>query len=334
MLTSSMIAAVVEEENGPFVLRERARPEPAPGEVLVRIEASGTNPLDTKIRSGQAPHARQPLPATLGMDLAGTVVALGAGIDRFQVGDTVYGFAGGVGGLQGSHAQYGAFDARLLARKPASLSMQAASVLPLVVITAWEGLVDRAQVKAAQTVLIQGGAGGVGQVAVQIALARGAKVFATDFGDDLDYVRAMGAVAIDAKRDVASYVAEHTDGQGFDLVYDTVGGPVLDASFEAVRRFGHVVSCLGWGTHKLAPLSFKQATYSGVFTLQPLIADEGRAHFGDILDEARKLVETGKLSPRLDPRAFALKDLGPAYDAVLGTNGAPRQRGKIAITIS
>jgi NADPH:quinone reductase-like Zn-dependent oxidoreductase len=143
----------------------------------------------------------------------------------------------------------------------------------------------------------------------------------------------MGAVAIDAKRDVASYVAEHTDGQGFDLVYDTVGGPVLDASFEAVRRFGHVVSCLGWGTHKLAPLSFKQATYSGVFTLQPLIADEGREHFGDILDEARKLVETGKLSPRLDPRAFALEDLGLAYDAVLGTNGAPRQRGKIAIKI-
>ena len=334
MLTSSMIAAVVEEENGSFVLRERARPEPAPGQVLVRIEASGTNPLDTKIRSGQAPHAQQPLPATLGMDLAGTVVALGTGVTRFEVGDAVYGFAGGVGGLQGSHAQYGAFDARLLARKPKSLSMQEASVLPLVVITAWEGLIDRAQVKEGQTVLIQGGAGGVGHVAVQIALARGAKVFATDFGDDLDYVRGLGAVAIDATRDVAGYVAEHTDGQGFDLVYDTVGGPVLDASFEAVRRFGHVVSCLGWGTHKLAPLSFKQATYSGVFTLHPLIADEGRSHFGDILDEARKFVDTGKLSPRLDPRAFAIEDLATAYDAVLGTNGAPRQRGKIAITTS
>ncbi|URD59815.1 zinc-dependent alcohol dehydrogenase family protein [Sphingomonas sp. KRR8] len=334
MPSSSMIAAVVEQENGPFVLRELARPTPAPGEVLVRIEASGTNPLDTKIRAGQAAHARQPLPATLGMDLAGTVVALGASVDRFAVGEAVYGFGGGVGGLQGSHAQYGAFDARLLARKPASLSMGEAAILPLVVITAWEGLVDRARIRAGQTVLIQGGAGGVGQVAVQIALARGAKVFATDVGAELDFVRAMGAVAIDAKRDVASYVAEHTEGQGFDLVYDTVGGPVLDASIEAVRRFGHVVSCLGWGTHKLAPLSFKQATYSGVFTLHPLIANEGRAHFGDILEEARKLVDAGRLVPRLDPRAFTLEDLGAAYDAVLGANGAPRQRGKIAVTMS
>lgn len=330
---TTMTAAVVETTDGPFILRELARPEPGAGQVLVQIAASGTNPLDTKIRAGEAAHAQQPLPAILGMDLAGTVVAIGDGVVGFRIGDAVFGLTGGVGGLQGSHAQFAAVDARLLARKPASITTRQASVLPLVVITAWEGLIDRAQIRAGQTVLVQGGAGGVGHVAVQIALARGAKVFATALPGDLDYVRSLGATPINASVEVEAYVAEHTGGAGFDVVYDTLGGPVLDASFRAVKRFGHVVSCLGWGTHKLAPLSFKQATYSGVFTLHTLLADEGRAHFGEILTEAAALVEAGKLAPRLDPRSFSIEDLATAYDAVLGVNGAARQQGKIAVTI-
>lgn len=329
----TMTAAVVEETGGPFVLRAIARPEPRRGEVLVQIAASGTNPLDTKIRAGEAAHAQQPLPAILGMDLAGTVAAIGSGVESFRVGEAVFGLTGGVGGLQGSQAQFASVDARLLARKPAALTMQEAAVLPLVIITAWEGLVDRAQVREGQTVLIQGGAGGVGHVAVQIALARGAKVYATARGNDLDYVRSLGAIPIDGNAEPEAYVAEHTSGRGFDLVYDTLGGPVLDASFRAVKRFGHVVSCLGWGTHKLAPLSFKQATYSGVFTLHTLLADEGREHFGEILEQAGALVAEAKLLPRLDPRTFSMAEIGAAYDAVLGRNGAKRQQGKIAITI-
>jgi NADPH:quinone reductase-like Zn-dependent oxidoreductase len=329
-----MTAAVVEATNGPFILREVERPEAGPGQVLVQIEASGTNPLDAKIRSGEAPHANQLLPAILGMDLAGTVIEIGAGVENFRIGDAVFGLTGGVGGLQGSQAQFAAVDARLLARKPKSLTMPEAAVLPLVIITAWEGLIDRAQLQAGKTVLIQGGGGGVGHVAVQIALARGAKVFATALGEDLDYVRGLGAIPIDGSIEAEQYAAEHTDGRGFDLVYDTIGGPVLDASFRAVKRFGHVVSCLGWGTHKLAPLSFKQATYSGVFTLHPLLADQGRAHFGEILKSASELVDAGKLIPRLDPRTFSMEEIETAYDAVAGRNGVVRQQGKIAITIA
>jgi NADPH:quinone reductase-like Zn-dependent oxidoreductase len=327
MPSTTMTAAIVEEIDGPFVVREIARPGPGPGQVLVRIAASGTNPLDAKIRAGAAAHARQPLPAILGMDLAGTVVATGAGIERFRVGDEVFGFAGGVGGLQGSHAQFAAVDARLLALKPPSLTMREAAVLPLVVITAWEGLIDRAQLTAGKSVLVQGGGGGVGHIAVQIAVAKGARVSATARGPDLDYVRSLGAAAFDAD------AADHLSGSGFDIVFDTVGGAVLDASFAAVGRFGHVVSALGWGTHALAPLSFKQASYSGVFTLYPLLADEGRAHFGAILEEAARLVEAGALRPRLDPRHFSLAELDRAYDAVLGRNGVARQAGKVAITI-
>ena len=177
--SSTMRVLVLETADGPFASRRIPRPVAGPGQVLVEIAASGVNPLDIKIRAGAAAHARQPLPAVLGMDLAGVVRAVGAGVERFRIGDEVYGLTGGVGGLQGSLAQYAAVDADLLARKPANLSMREAAALPLIVVTAWEGLVDRAKTHAGQKVLVHGGVGGVGHVAVQIAKALGAEVFAT-----------------------------------------------------------------------------------------------------------------------------------------------------------
>ncbi|MBA3941201.1 MAG: quinone oxidoreductase [Sphingopyxis sp.] len=326
----TMKAALLDAPGGAFRLVDLPRPAPGAGEVLVRIRASGVNPLDAKIRAGAAPHARQPLPAILGMDMAGVVEAVGEGVDAFRAGDEVYGMTGGVGGLQGSLAEYAAVDATLLARKPRNLSMRDAAALPLVFITAWEGLVDRAAVRAGQQVLVQGGAGGVGHVAVQIARSFGAEVFATGRSGDGDYLRGLGAVPIDFEAsEVADYVLRYTGGRGFDLVYDTGGGHVLDASFAAVRRFGHVVSCLGWGTHALAPLSFKAATYSGVFSLHPLLTGEGRARHGAILSEATRLVEAGQLVPRVDPREFGLADAGVAHEALTASS-----KGKIVVTAS
>src|ERR1700736_2310579 len=174
-----MRAAVLDAPGAPFRLTEIERPVPGAGKVLVRIKASGVNPLDLKIQAGQAAHARQTLPAVLGIDLAGILEAVGPGVTGFRRGDEVFGMTGSVGGLQGSLAQYAAVDADLLAPKPASLSMREAAALPLIVITAWEGLVDRAAVQAGQKVLVHGGAGGVGHVAIQIARAYGADVFAT-----------------------------------------------------------------------------------------------------------------------------------------------------------
>ena len=311
---SQMTALVLETHGGPFRLTEVARPVAGPGQVLVRIRASGVNPLDTKIRAGSAGHARQPLPAILGIDLAGTVEDVGPGVTGFHRGDEVYGMTGGVGGNQGSLAQYAAVDARLLAAKPATLSLREAAALPLIFITAWEGLVDRVGVKAGQNVLVLGAGGGVGHIAVQIALAFGATVYGVDAAGKADYLRSLGAVPIDyASEDVEAYVARHTGGEGFDVVFDTVGGASLDAAFRAVKRFGHVVSSLGWGSHALAPLSFKAATYSGVFTLLPLLTGEGRDHHGAILREATKLAEAGKLMPKLDPRAFGLADTAEAH---------------------
>ncbi len=316
MTALTMQAAVLPSVDAAFQITDMPRPVAGAGQALVRVHASGLNPLDAKIRSGAAPHARHPLPAILGIDLAGVVEAVGPGVERFSAGDAVYGMTGGVGGLQGSLAQYAAVDAALLALKPARLSMAQAAALPLIAITDWEGLVDRANVGPGQAVLVLGGAGGVGHIAVQIARARGARVFAVDRADKAELLRQLGATPIDAQTPVADYVGAHTGGRGFDVVYDTVGGAVLDAAFQAVRRFGHVVSSLGWGTHALAPLSFKAATYSGVFTLHPLLTGEDRGHHGEILAEAAALAESGRLAPRLDPRSFHLADVEAAYAAL------------------
>lgn len=318
-----MTAAILDGANAPFRLAELPRPVPGAGQVLVRIHASGVNPLDTKIRAGAAAHARHPLPAILGIDMAGVVEQVGPDVEGFRPGDAVYGMTGGVGGVPGSLAEYAAVDAVLLAHKPSTLSMREAAALPLVAITAWEGLVDRARVSAGQKVLIQGGAGGVGHVAIQIARAHGAEVFATDRGARGDVIRALGATPIDAgSMGVADYVAQHSAGRGFDLVYDTIGGAALDAAFAAVRRFGHVVSALGWGSHSLAPLSFKAATYSGVFTLLPLLTGEGGERHGAILAEAARLVEAGKLRPILDPRRFGLDSVAAAHAAITDRSAA------------
>lgn len=318
----TMKAALVETANGPFRLTEVARPAPNAGEVLVRIHASGVNPLDIKIRAGAAAHARHSLPAILGLDLAGVVDAVAPDVTAFRPGDEVYGTIGGVGGIQGTLAEYAAASADLLAIKPADLTMREAAALPLVTITAWEGLVDRAKIQPGQTLLVQGGAGGIGHVAVQIGRAFGAEVFATGSAASADVIRSLGATPIDYARErVEDYVARHTGGQGFDLVYDTGGGAVLDASFQAVKRFGHVVSALGWGTHSLASLSFKDGTYSGVFTLAPLLTGIGRTHFGDILKQAARLVDAGKLAPRVDPRRFTLNTVAEAHAAVAGGTG-------------
>ncbi|WP_233869083.1 zinc-dependent alcohol dehydrogenase family protein [Paraburkholderia adhaesiva] len=326
----TMQALVLDRYDGPLELTTLPRPAPLPGEVLVRIHAAGLNPLDTKIRAGKAAHAKHPLPLVLGIDMAGVIEAVGAGVTRFKPGDAVYGMTGGVGGIQGTLAEYAAVDADLLAHKPARLSIREAAALPLAFITSWSGIVDRAGLKAGQTVLVQGGAGGVGNVSVQLALALGAQVFATASTRNQAILKELGATPIDySATGVEEYVQLHTGGTGFDLVVDTVGGVTLDASFAAVRHFGHVVSALGWGSHALAPLSFREATYSGVFTLYPLLSGQHRAHHGEILAQATQLAEAGKLTPRVDPRRFDLRTAAAGYEALVDASA----RGKIVVDI-
>jgi NADPH:quinone reductase-like Zn-dependent oxidoreductase len=324
-----MQAMLAEAPGEPLRLVQVSTPRPAAGEVLVRVLASGVNPLDAKILAGSAAHARQPLPAILGLDMAGMVVALGEGVTAFQPGDAVFGMAGGAGGHGGSLAEYMAADARLLARKPANLTMREAAALPLAFITAWEGLVDRAEVRAEDRVLVRGGAGGVGQMALQIARARGAVTFATGSPRARSAIEALGAGYVDPVEPPADVLARLTGGRGFDIIFDTAGGASLDAAFTMVRRFGHVVSALGWGVHLLAPLSFRAASYSGIFTLLPLLTGEGLDHHGAILNEAVRLAEAGGLTPALDSRRFTLSQAQDAYRVI----EAGTARGKLVVDL-
>ena len=325
-----MQALVLNRYNGPLELTEMPKPQVGTGQALVRIAAAGLNPLDIKIRAGSAAHAKHPLPLVLGIDMAGVVEAVGEGVTAFKVGDEVYGMTGGVGGIQGSLAQYAVVDAALLAPKPRNLTMREAAALPLAFVTAYSGIVDRAKVQAGQTVLVQGGTGGVGHVAVQLARAYGAEVFATASTNNLQTLVDLGATPIDyTAQSVDDYVAQHTQGEGFDLVVDTVGGVTLDASFGAVKHFGHVVSALGWGTHALAPLSFREATYSGIFTLYPLLTGKHRAHHGEMLHESTRLAEAGLLKPILDAQAYTLESAVAAYDAMQSGS----TRGKVTVSI-
>jgi NADPH:quinone reductase-like Zn-dependent oxidoreductase len=311
-------AWIVDEPGGEFRKVELPRPALRTNEVRVRIRASGVNPLDTKIRRGEAAHAKQPMPAVLGVDMAGVVEEVSPEATSFKIGDEVYGLAGGVGGRQGTLAESIAVNADLLAHKPRNLSMRQAAALPLSVITAWEGLVDRADVTSGERVLVHAGAGGVGHIAVQIARAFGAEVFATVSADKTKIAEGFGATPIDYRAlSVEEYVEKFTHSAGFDIVYDTVGGATLDASFRAVKRYtGHVLSSLGWGSHSLAPLSFRGATYSGVFTLLPLLTGEGFVHHGEILRSAAALAEGGKLIPLLNEQHFSPTDIDAAHAAV------------------
>ncbi|WP_416348481.1 zinc-dependent alcohol dehydrogenase family protein [Flavobacterium sp. PL02] len=316
-MIKKMRALFINTYESEFVSTDIKKPTPKKGEVLVKIHASGVNPIDNKIRIGVSPYASPVLPAILGTDLAGVIEAIGEDVTQFKIGDEVYGLAGGVLGLQGTLAEYTAVDADLLAIKPKNLTMKEAAGIPLVVLTAWEGLIDRAKVKKGDKVLVHAGAGGVGHIVVQLAKTLGAEVYATVSKQKEDIVKSYGATPIDYKTtQVEDYVNQYTDGKGFDIIYDTVGGQSLDDSFKAIRHYGQISSCYAFGTHSLATSSLRSASLHGVFVLHPAISGEGRKHHSDILTQAAKLFEEGKLKPLIDPRKFTLDNAIEAHKAM------------------
>ena len=332
MSSQTMQAVLLDTPGGPEALRlgQAARPVPGPGQVLVRIAAASVNPVDTKIRAGLP--IGPSLPGILGCDLAGTVAALGEGVTGFAPGDAVYGCAGGVKGQGGTLAEFIAADARLLAPKPASLSMREAAALPLVTITAWQA-VERSGVGPGDHVLVHGGTGGVGHVALQLARARGARVATTiSSAAAAELARGLGAEdLIDRKaEDVPDYVARLTGGRGFDVVIDTVGGSNLDKSFAAAALNGRVAATAARSTHDLSPLHAKGLSLHVVFMLIPMLHDLGREAHGAILRQAASLADAGQLKPLLDDSHFTLEQAGEAHRRL----EAGEARGKIVIEIA
>ena len=319
-------------DNATFQLTDDSQPEAGAGQVLVRVAASSVNTVDTMIRQlGQENLPLSPdLPAVLGMDFAGTVEATGEGVTEFAPGEEVFGCAGGLAHRQGARADYMGADARVIAHKPKRLSMREAAALPLVGITAYEGL-QRAQVKAGQKVLVHGGVGGVGHVAVQLAKQLGADVYTTVSTDDqFAIVAGYGATGINyLTESVADYVAKHTDGAGFDVVFDSVGGENMTNSFEAAALNGHVTTTVSLLELDLTPAHFKGLSIHVVFMLIPMLHDHKREVHGEILAALSAAVDAGALTPLLDETQFALADVGQAYDRLTSGEAV----GKVVIGV-
>jgi len=242
-----MRAMAITRFGGPEVLEavELAMPEPAAGQIRVRVAYAGVNPADWKTREGKlAKYITYQFPFVLGFDLSGTVDAVGPGVTRFAVGDAVFGTSRQGQGLNGSYAEYSIAAEEMVVPLPENLSLAEAATLPVAGTTALGGLIDVGALQAGQSVLINGGAGGVGSIAIQIARALGARVLTTCSAHNADYVRGLGAeLAIDYRHaDVVEEVRKACDGEGVDLVLDAVGlGTLLPRATELVRPGGSYV---------------------------------------------------------------------------------------------
>lgn len=311
-----MRAMIIEQCGGPeaFAAADIDKPNVRPGHVLVRVQASSVNPIDAKVRAGDVPLAPA-LPAVLHGDVVGEVVAVGAGVDRFDTGDRVYGCAGGFTDTPGALAEFMRCDADLLAKVPRAWDELQAAAMPLVGITAWE-MLDRAGLPSGETVLIHGGAGGVGHVLVQVARARGLRVHTTvSRPEKVELAREVGAETVIVTRDqqVADYVAEHTGGTGYAAVFDTKGGKTLAASFDALASGGQVITIAARCTVDLTALHAVAGSLHTVFMLQPLLSGQGRRVHGEILASLADLADAGRLEPVLDERVFDFAEVGQAH---------------------
>lgn len=327
-----MKALIIEQFGNPETFKEAdlATPDVLPHHVLIQVAATSVNPVDYKIRQGIVADIAPNFPAVLHGDVAGTIAAVGAGVDRFNVGDAVYACAGGVKGTSGALAEYMLADVRLVAHKPNSLTMAEAAALPLVSITAWEGLIDRAKVQPGQKVLVYGATGGVGHMGVQLAKWAGATVYALVSSDEKAAIaRKLGAdFTINYRHQpVEEFVTEYTSGQGFDVVFDTVGNDNLQQAFKAAKLNGIVVSIVSLSQQDLTLLHAKGLTLHLVFMLIPLLHGVGRSRHGEILRKLAKLVDAGTVRPLLDAKVFNFSEVAEAHHR--GESG--RAIGKVVL---
>jgi NADPH2:quinone reductase len=312
-----MKAVILSGYGGPEVLRpgEMDKPEPEGRQVLVEVMATSVNPVDWKLRTRGGERAPEP-GGVLHGDVAGRVVAVGPQVTRFAPGDEVWGCVGGLRGYDGALAEFMRADEELLAGRPPQLDWLQAAALPLVTLTAFEGLFDRARLQPGERVLVHGGAGGVGHVAIQLAKAAGAWVAATVSSDAKAAVAAgCGADAvIDYTREApADYTARLTGGTGFDVSFDTVGGAAFRASLEAVRPSGRVISISTAETFDMSPAHAKGLDVQIVMMLLPMLTRRGKERQGEIMAQAARLVEMKRLEPVLDPQVFDLAEAGKAH---------------------
>jgi NADPH:quinone reductase-like Zn-dependent oxidoreductase len=324
-MTDNMKAIVLGRFGGAdaFELRDVPVPTVGPRQVRVRVHATAVNPLDYQIRRGDYPDY-VPLPAIIGHDISGVVEEVGSHVSELGVGDEVY-YTPKIFGGPGSYAEQHVADVDLVGRKPRNISHLEAASLTLVGGTVWEAFVTRAQLAVGETILIHGGAGGVGTIAIQLAKAMGARVITTARKDDHEFVRGLGAdEVIDfTAEDYVDAVSQLTRGQGVNVVFDTIGGDALTRSPLALADFGRVVSLVDISQpQNLVEAWGKNAAYHFVFTRQ----NRGK------LDALTNLVERGLVKPVIGA-VLPLARMNEAHE-LLERGGLRRLRGKVAIDVA
>ena len=307
---SRMMKAVVIKEygdNGVVQVADVTRPEPLAGEVLVRVHAAGVNPVDWKIRGGAGQRMGMSLPIHLGSEVAGTVEELGDGVADLSEGDAVYGIV-----PSGGFAEYVVVRAANMVRKPANLDFVQAAAVPLGALTAWQAMFDLAKLAGGQRLLVTGGSGGVGSLAVQLAKAKGAHVTAMASRRNEAYVRGLGA---DAFIDYTAQPFEQA-ARDMDVVFDTVGGDTFQRAFPTLRMGGFLVTAVAFPAH--------EARQHGVGVARVQCKpDAGQ------LASIRDLAEAGKLAAHV-ATVLPLAEVGQA----LALSEAGRTRGKIVLQVA
>ncbi len=315
-----MKAMLMTAASGPEVLQLAEVDTPAlvsPNDILVKLKAAGVNPVDTKLRS-RGTYYPENMPAILGCDGAGIVEEVGSAVTSFKAGDEVYFCNGGIGGHPGNYAEYAVVNEAFAAHKPKKLSFAEAAAAPLVLITAWESLFDCCDLDEGQSVLVHAGAGGVGHVAIQLAKANGAFVATTiSDSDKADFVKELGAdLAINYKEtDFVKSCLDWTEGKGVDLGFDTVGGEVLNRTFDAVRYYGDIVTLLqpdantNW---KSARLRNQRLCLELMLTPMHQNLLDAQTHHGEILTDCAELIDAGELTIHTS-NVFPLEEAAEAH---------------------
>lgn len=329
-----MKAVVMTQAGQPDVLQytEVAEPEiTTDTQVKVRIHAAGVNPIDTKVRR-MAMFYPDKLPAVLGCDLAGEVIALGAGVKKFTLGDKVWACHGGLGDESGCYAEYAVLDQRWLSFMPKT-SFTTAAAGPLVLITAWGALFERGRLQAGETVLIHAGAGGVGHVAIQLAKIKGARVITTvSTAEKAKLVKSLGAdeVILYSQENVLERVNKLTDGLGVDLVLDTVGGDVFAQSIPLTAHFGRIVTLLAVEQVDLSEARVRNLSISFELMLTPLLRhlEKARDQHGVILQQCADWMDTGELQVCVE-QIIPLAEASQAHSKVEQGHG----KGKVVLQI-
>jgi NADPH:quinone reductase-like Zn-dependent oxidoreductase len=309
---TTMKAVRIRSFGGPEVLElaEVEKPTPKDDEVLIRVHAASVNPVDYKIRSGTYPVVKQDqLPKVLGRDVAGEIERCGAAVRNLKQGDTVYAM---LDGGSGGYAEYVTVRADLVAPKPRQLDYRAAAAVPLAGLTAWQGLFDHGHLQPGQRVLIHGGAGGVGHLAVQFAKARGATVAATVSTEDVEFVRQLGA------DEVIDYSRERFEEKvhDVDLVLDLVAGETQERSWAVLKDGGTMISSLAAPSE---PKAREHHARAARFVAHP---DRGE------LIEIGRLIDEGKVQPHVSA-VFELRQAAEAQ-AQLERHHAP---GKVVLQV-